>query len=147
MIKEFVVAAENDETEVEKPVEFKIKGGDEVYRAYRPTPGQTVMLFARLDKLASVTEQTAAMIDYFFDCLDEQSHRTLARKLMDRDDPFEIEDISEINTWLMEEWGARPTQPSSDSSPSRANGGRKSTGNSRRAASTRSVSASTVSST
>jgi hypothetical protein len=127
-MKEFTVAAKaqaDEDAEVEAPIEFKI--GEEVFRAYRPTAGQIAVMTSRMDDLSTDMEKLAAIIDFFVGCLDKESNRILSRKLMDRDDPFEMEDVNDILSWLMEQWSGRPTQPSSASARSPRTNGRKST--------------------
>jgi hypothetical protein len=129
-VKEFAVAAkarDEDDADISTPIEFKV--GDDVLRAYRPEVGQVAIMYARMDDtVAADSERIAAMIDFFMGLLDKESRRLLTRRLMDRDDDFEMEDVNDILNWLMEEWSGRPTRPSSASSRSRQNGGRKSTG-------------------
>jgi hypothetical protein len=127
-VKEFAVAAKakDEDEDISTPVEFKV--GDDTLRAYRPEVGQVAIMYSRMDdNVAADSERIAAMIDFFMGLLDKESRRILTRRLMDRDDDFEMEDVNDILNWLMEEWSGRPTKPSSGSSRSRQNGGRKST--------------------
>jgi hypothetical protein len=131
-MREFISAAlESDEDpEVEAPTEFSQDG--EVFRAYRPTGGQVAVLLSKTASThATAPERVAAMIDFFAGVLDEESHQILVRRLMDRNDKFELEDVNNILVYLMEEWAARPTKSPSASTSSQRNGGRKSTGGSR----------------
>lgn len=127
-MKEFAIAAkaEAEDPEIVVPIKFKV--GDQECLAYSPEAGQLAIMFSRMDDtIANDGERMAAMIDFFLGLLDKDSRRVLTKRLMDRDDNFELEDVSDIMGWLMEQWSGRPTQPSSASSRSRANGGRKST--------------------
>lgn len=127
-MKEFAVAAkaEDEDPEVVVPIKFKV--GDQECLAYRPEAGQVAMMYSRMDDtLSSDGERIAAMIDFFMGLLDKDSRRVLSRRLMEREDPFEMETVSDIMDWLMEQWSGRPTTPSSASTRSRVNGGRKST--------------------
>lgn len=119
-------AATEDDPEVVVPIKFKV--GEQECLAYRPEAGQLAIMYSRMDDtLANDGEKIAAMIDFFMGLLDKESRRVLTRRLMDREDAFEMEDVSDIMNWLMEQWAGRPTQPSSVSTRSRSNGGRKST--------------------
>jgi hypothetical protein len=145
-MKEFATAARaaTDE-ESERFIEFSLDG--EVYRSLEPTPGQTVMIMSAFAEYTTITERVAGTIDYFFGMLDPESAAVLQRRLLARDDPFELAQVTEILSYLMEEWTGRPFTPPSDSSPSHANGGRKSTASARRSESIRSVSGSIGSAT
>jgi hypothetical protein len=142
-IKEFSTAAkfEAEEAEAEEFIEFKLDDG--VYRAYRPTTGQTAVMMSSLADYTTITERVAGTIDYFFGMLDADSSATLTRRLMDREDPFELAQINEIMSYLVEQWTGRPITPPSVSSRSRVNGGRRSTASARPKESIRSISEST----
>lgn len=145
-MKEFACAAKAaDDPDIEIPTMFKV--GDLTCRAYQPTSGQVAMMFSRASERNEDGERTAATIDFMLGIFDKETSKELGSRLLDRDDPFELENLTEIFEWLMEEWGARPTQSPSASSRSRASGGRKSTGKPRAVESTHLVSASTASST
>ncbi len=147
-MKEFKTAtkaASSDNPEVLEPIEFTID--DTKVRAYPPSPGQLAMMFTAMGEYASEGRQVSGIIDFFFGLLDEDSHKDLGRRLMDRTDNFELEQLIEIMSWLMEEFAGRPTRPPSDSSQLPTPIGPKSTASARNGASTRSRSASTVSAT
>jgi hypothetical protein len=143
-LKEFATAARAATTD-EDAIEFKLDG--EVYRSLQPTPGQTVMIMTAFGDRTSINERVAGTIDFFFGLLDQPSAVALQHRLLDRNDPFELEQITEILSYLMEEWTGRPFTPPSGSTPSRVNGGQKSTASARRSESIRSVSESIGSAT
>lgn len=94
---------------------------------YRPTPEQVAMLMSSLGRHTSHQTQLAGAIDFFVAVLDEDSHAYIVDRLMNRNDPFGLEDVEPIIMEMVEEWTGRPTQPPSGSTQSRSNGGRKST--------------------
>ena len=53
----------------------------------------------------------------------DYTSRQLQAKMMDPKDKFGIEVISDVMTWLLEEWSDRPTTPTSRSSTSQARRG------------------------
>lgn len=59
------------------------------------------------------------------------SYERLAARFADKQRPIELDQIADIVLWLLEEYGLRPTQPSSDSSdgPSSPASGTSSTAN------------------
>ena len=146
-IKEFEFGARESESEdeIEAPITFKVDG--EEWKAYQPTSGQVAIWFSVSTDRASSQERIAGIIDFFLGVLDDVGRHSASRKLMDREDDFEIEQLMEIMSWLMEQWSARPTESSSASTPSRRTGGRKSTASSRVVESTPSGSRSLVSAT
>lgn len=87
------------------------------------------------------------VIQAFMGMLEEKSARMVRRRLLDPNDPFELDNIVAIVEQLAEDAGARPTELPSASSPSRPATGTSSTAISRPRASTRSRSVRAVSST
>lgn len=85
----------------------------------------------------------ASMIEFACSLMDDLDARYVGRLILDRNSGFDIYDMEELLTDLVEEWGERPTKPASGSSPSQATTGKRSTANSRRVGSTRVTSPST----
>ena len=125
-MKEFQTAVEKqEETADEADLIFSVDGHE--MRAYKPTEGQFALLMVAMGKYSSRTDQAAGVIDFFINVLDKPSQQYVVDRMMSRDDMIPLEDITEILEWMVEEWGGRPTQSPSGSTPSRRNGGRKST--------------------
>jgi hypothetical protein len=148
-MREFATALKRSNEE-ETYVEFKIAGfsyeedgetvvlaDDATVRAYAPTDGQLVMVASNFTDTADNMQKVAAAINFFTGTLDEDSLVYVKRRLLDRHDPFGVEEVTEILEWLLEEWSARPTKSSSGSSASPVATGRRSTGSARRPALTR----------
>lgn len=53
---------------------------------------------------------------FFKVVLQPDSAERMEKKLYDRLNPLEVEQANDIMSWLMEEYGLRPSKPSSDSS-------------------------------
>lgn len=126
-MREYITAAkEADEPEDEvKPIEFSVDGV--LCTAYKPGDGQLAYLMASTGRHSSVQEQVAGIINFFVATLDDDSHQYLVGKLLDRTDPFGLEQVQEIMEDLTSEWTARPTKRPSGSTPSRRSTGSKST--------------------
>jgi len=102
------------------PIEFELDGV--VLVAEAPTAGQLVLFLTAnrrggLDSIESMFELLATVID-------DEAVDLLKDKLSDG---MEITVITDIIAYLVEEWSARPTQPSSAATPSRKSTGKRST--------------------
>jgi hypothetical protein len=114
--------------------------------AYNPGTDAIIMLYADATGRRQATHsKVVGVIDFFFDCLDDEANDYLYKRLVDLDDPLGVEEISEWTLALIEEWGGRPTKQPSDFARSRKPGGQSSTR--RTSKSTSSRSRSTASST
>jgi hypothetical protein len=133
-MKEFLTAAKHAEAEDngdDGAVPFKIKnedtGEEMVCRAYKPGDGQFAVLMATTSRHSSQQEQIAGIINFFASVLDDDSHHYVVSRLLDRRDPFGIEQVQGIMEFLIEEWSGRPTQSSSGSTRLQSSGGQNST--------------------
>lgn len=136
-MKEFTTAARRSvpsAIEGAEPIQFTVDG--EEFTAYPPSAGQLALLMAGQAKNREVEESVAAIIDFLDGILDEHAQEVFRRRMLDRNDPFDFDNVEAIMEGLVEEWSARPTQSSSDSSSSRGTGGRKSTARPRSRATT-----------
>lgn len=98
-----------------------------VLKAYRPGDGQMAILMQSLGRGSSTVDNIAGPLNFFDSVLDADGRAYITERLLDRNDPFGLEQIEEIMQALMEEWNGRPTQPSSGSTSSQPNGGQNST--------------------
>lgn len=135
-MREFVTAARQAPSAIEgaEPIQFKIDG--EEFTAYPPSPGQMAMLIQAQADSRDVTESIAAIIDFLDGILDEEAQKMFRRRLLDRNDPFDFDNVNELVEGLVEEWTARPTTSSSASSSSPKSVGSKSTAKPRSRATT-----------
>lgn len=126
-MKEFITAAKAVDENDDEGILFTVD--DYQFKAFRPTDGQIAVLMSAQTGYASDSTKVAAIINFFVGVLDTEAHQVLVTRLLDRDDPFDLEQVNAILEWLLEEWTGRPTKPSTGSTPSRRNGGRRSTEN------------------
>ena len=147
MSKEFTLAVQQANEQVDETLPFKMQGDDTQLYAYLPTEGQLVLIMGAMSDIGNPQEQAATVLDTFWSLLEEDSRAVLRRRLADRHDTFGVGDILNIVEWIVEEVAARPTQSSLASMPSRATSGHLSTGGVPRKASTRSRSPRPVSAT
>lgn len=87
----------------------------------------------------------SSLIEFLCSLVEDLDARYIGRLILDHDSGFDVYDVEELLTDLIEEWGERPTKPASDSSASQATTGKRSTANSRRVGSTRQTSPSPAS--
>lgn len=140
MAKSFrLAAARSLDGEVVEKLDFTIDGTEETLYAYPPSEGQLVLLTAA-SGARQQQRQISEFMDVFWSLVDEDTENILRDRLSDPYDTFGVQDILNIIEWLSEEAAARPTQPSSGSTPSQRSDGTRSTAPARRRASTRSPS-------
>lgn len=99
--------------------------------------------FIYLNNMLGVSDPlrvAGSLIEFLCSLVDDIDARYIGRLILDHKSGFDIYDVEELLTDLIEEWGERPTKPASGSSPSQAPTGKRSTANSRRVGSTRSTS-------
>lgn len=100
-----------------KRLVFRIDG--DLFEAAQALPGQTLAQFAvRFDGVENTTvdKQLDAFAEALSMVLLPDSNALFQKRLKDLENPIELDQASDVITWLMEEYGMRPTQPSSDSS-------------------------------
>lgn len=124
-IKEFITAAKVAEEGDAAETKFNVDGVECI--AYKPQDGQLAILMATTGRHSNLHEKIAGVINFFVATLDEESHHHLVDRLLDREDDFGIEEVTEIMQELVEEWTGHPTVPPSGSPQSPSSGGRKST--------------------
>lgn len=94
-----------------------------------PTTSHIVLMSSILEGAKDEARRASIIINWFFSMLDDPLDRGyFETRLFDHKDPFDLVNITEVIDYLMEQWSARPTQPSSTSSGSPKPGGKKSTG-------------------
>lgn len=125
-MKQFITAAKEAAPDVDADtLEFEVDGV--LCHAYKPQDGQLAILLASGSKHSPTEEMVAGFINFFCAVLDDDSQSYVVGKLLDRRDPFGIDEVQQITNWMMEEWGGHPTQSPSDSASSPQTGGQRST--------------------
>jgi hypothetical protein len=111
-----------DFTKKRKPIIFR--EGDDVFHAAPGLPAQVMLEFATrfqgMSIEATVDQQLEAFTSVLEIALLPESYKRFAERMADRENPIEIDQIEEIITWLMEQYGLRPTalpSVSSDGQP------------------------------
>jgi hypothetical protein len=106
-----------DFTKKRQDISFRVD--DDIFHAARGVPAEVLLDFAAkfsgMETTASVADQLQAfraMLDVVL--LPESLERFNAR-MRDRENPIEIDQVEDIVSWLMEQYGLRPTEPSSPS--------------------------------
>lgn len=124
-MKEFTTAVEKAGQDEEAPLEFAVDGT--LCHGYYPGDGQLAYLLASTGRHSSEQEQIAGLINFFVAVLDDESHRYVVSRLLDRRDEFGIEQVQKIMEWMVGEWSGRPTKSPSVSTSSPPSTGQSST--------------------
>lgn len=122
---EFKTAAKDLDSDDEDLIEYDLDGV--LMTAYRPTGGQFGMLLAMSTQYSSNEESVAGLINMFVNIHDEESQAHIVKRLFDRTDGFDIDNVDSILRALIEDWSGRPTVQPSESASSPPTTGRKST--------------------
>lgn len=92
---------------------------DDVFEAATALPGKTLARFAtRFTDIERTpfNKQLELFADALGMVLLPESNSRFQKRLDDLENPIELEQASDVIQWLMEAYGLRPTEPSSDSS-------------------------------
>jgi len=111
-----------DFTRAHERIRFRIE--PDRFEAARALPGRTMTEFAsRFEKIGAmpVTQQVDAILDALGLVLLPESAALFAKRLGDLENPIELEQASDVMIWLLEKYGLRPTQPSSNSADGSGN--------------------------
>jgi len=109
---------------VDVPFEFEVREGEFVtMTAKPPTSGQLAMMVLT-NTSPKMTDRIRGMFDFLAAVLDQKDYDIIEEQLHEG---MDVDVLAEIVDYIVGEWGARPTKPSSDSASSRRNTGRRST--------------------
>ena len=105
-----------DFTRARKRLRFRID--EDIFEAAPALPGKTLTAFAT--RFADIEKAAVdRQLDIFTDALSlvllPESNARFQKRLEDLERPIELEQASDVVTWLMGEYGHRPTEPSSTS--------------------------------
>lgn len=156
----------NQGSDLGGPISFELKTGDPLYdddgeemydtqgnlmldpdtvkantlTAQPPTAEQLAITLAHgASEFATHADEMASALGLFRDILNQRDYTILVRRLRDPKDEVDLEMVSEILEWLVEQWQDFPTQQQSASSQSEKRTGKRSTGRSPGRGSTRST--------
>lgn len=106
---------------------------EDVFEAYPSLDVFTAMEFMDKSETWQIAEDAEdakrILRELFALCLQPESYERFVARLQDRNNPVDVQELPEIVVYLFEEFGLRPTRPSSDSSgsPESQDGGTRST--------------------
>ena len=105
-----------DFTRKHERITFRIDA--DVFEAARALPGEVLAQFAtRFQEIGSmpVAQQVNGILDALGLVLLPESAARFAKRLGSLENPVELEQAMDVLMWLLERYGLRPTQPSSNS--------------------------------
>ncbi|MFD8226846.1 hypothetical protein ACFV16_22040 [Streptomyces massasporeus] len=106
-----------DFSKARKDISFRVD--DDMFHAARGVPADVLLDFATefqgMETTATIDVQLKAFRSMLEVVLLPESLKRFNERMRDRDNPIEIDQVEDIVTWLMEEYGLRPTEPSSAS--------------------------------
>ena len=100
-----------------EPIVFRIN--KDVFTAYDDLPALTLMEFSATASAATESDDEAAqqsLIRQFELVLRPESAALFIERMRDREHPIGLRHIQKVVPWLMEQFGLRPTEASSNSS-------------------------------
>jgi len=105
-----------------KPKQFRID--DDVFTCAAAIPVGLVRKFIKLratpvdgDDPGQVEDQLQKVMEILDDIMFEDSIKRFAERMDSKTEPIDMATLTGVMNWLMEEYGERPTVPSSSSSP------------------------------
>lgn len=105
-----------------KDIAFRVDG--DLFHAARGVPAEVLLDFASefagMETSATVDQQLKAFRSMLEVVLLPESLERFSARMRDRADPIEIDQVEEIVTWLMEQYGLRPTEAPSSSPDGRS---------------------------
>jgi hypothetical protein len=109
--------ATKDFTKKREEISFTI--GDDTFLAYPALAAQTLLDYAESLKGQNTEDATVLVAVYqkvLADLLQPESYERFLARMADKMDPIDPAQLESIVSWLFEEFGLRPTQPSETSS-------------------------------
>lgn len=108
--------SERDFTRKRERITFRID--DDEFEAAPALPGRTLTEFAH--RFSDVSKSTGAgQLDVLSEALElvllPESSARFMKRFSDLANPIELEQASDVVIWLLEQYGLRPTEPSSSS--------------------------------
>lgn len=98
---------------------FRVDDTGDVFHAAPAIPAEVLAEFAgRFSNLedSDASKRFSVVVEVLEMVLQPGSFALLRRKMADKANPVELDQLNDIILWLLEVYGLRPTQPSSDSS-------------------------------
>lgn len=104
-----------------EPIEFDLN--DQTFKCRPALQGATLLEFVSKADGESGGAAAGALYGFFQDAMEEAEYKRFRDYLNSPDLIIEMDTIGEIATWLVEEYTARPTQPSESSDGGQLNSG------------------------
>jgi hypothetical protein len=148
-VKDFITAAKDDLGEVNEEDVISFKHDDREVVFFVPSTGQQAIMLSMGGRDMD-PKVAGTFIHLFFEMMDDDTQRYFNTRLMDRNDPFDLDTeggVFDIFDEITKEWSGKAKKRPSDFQKSQSTTGRASTGRTRARASTSSRSRSTASST
>lgn len=107
-----------------KRTDITFRVDDDVFQAARGVPAEVLLDFATefadIATTATVDQQLKAFRSMLDVVLLPESLERFQERMRDRANPIEIDQVEQIVTWLMEQYGLRPTEAPSSSPDGRS---------------------------
>lgn len=115
--------AKKNFTKRREAIEFEID--DDVFHAHKGIPAETLIKYAaKFESLDTSKFTVLEKLDTYHDalklCLEPESFKRFMDRLSDPSNPIDGDQLDEVTTWLFEQYGMRPTQPSENFSDGRS---------------------------
>lgn len=100
-----------------EPITFDL--GEETFTCHAAIQGKVILDIMRLaadgDEETRGVMMAISVLDFFEKVMPEEEYERLGKLMEDPKQIVELDVLSEIMSWLIEEYSGRPTEPSSDS--------------------------------
>ena len=107
-------ASHDKEPPIQPPITFEHDGRK--VTATAPTGPQFALFLSAFGETAPESNRIFDTLNFFADRFNREDSSYFKRRINDPNDAFDMEALSDILTWLSEEWSGRPTISPSDSS-------------------------------
>lgn len=126
-MKEFTTAIDEAFKSDEESALVEFKVDDRVLRSRAPHDGQLTFMLAAMGRGQTNDQRFASIINLVMSTLPDEDADYLQSRLLETDPRkrIPVKVIEEIFEFLVSEWFARPTPPSSGSAPSQPSDGQK----------------------
>lgn len=120
-----ISAASDSDVIAGDPIQIELPGDGEIVTLHPPSSTTFMMLLATV-RAGTSMETVSDIINGFMSLLDTEDSREVRGRLFDRDDPLNMDGITDAFTYAIEQWSARPTNAPGRSPSSRSSAGKRS---------------------
>lgn len=104
-----------------EPVEFELN--DQTFKCKPAIQGAVLLEFVAKADSGEGAAAATALYDFFSDVMDDEEYKRFRAYLKNTEIIIEMDTIGEIAAWLVEEYTARPTEPSENSDGGQSSSG------------------------